>query len=206
MVERYTSQQRAEFIKIYYRNSASVAAILRALRTIYVIMVLADQQLSVLWKSISSVQNVSVPVRQRSDRSVQNIAAAEASVEESPNVSLTRRSQALGMSVTSLWRNLRNDLGLYPYKIKLTHVVKPLDHQKRRMLVNWAEQENDSSFYRKIIFSDKALFWLNGFVNTQNMRYWSDSNPHVLHESSLPTEKITVRFMGRRLHWPVLLS
>ena len=48
-----------------------------------------------------TVQNVPVPVRQRS---VENIAAAEASVEERPNVSLTRRSQALSISVTSLWK------------------------------------------------------------------------------------------------------
>ena len=61
-----------------------------------------------------------MPVRQRSARSVEDIAAAEAAVGESPNVSLTRRSQALGISVTSLWRILRNDLGLHPYKIKLT--------------------------------------------------------------------------------------
>ena len=87
-------------------------------------------------------------VRQRSARSIENIAAAEASVE-SPNVSLTRRPEALGMSVASLWRILRNDLGLHPYK--LTQELKPLDHQKRRMFVNWAEHqlENDSDFYRK---------------------------------------------------------
>ena len=60
-----------------------------------------------------------MPVRQKSVRIVEDFAAAEASVEESTNVSLTRRSQALGISVTSLWRILRNDLGLNPYKIKL---------------------------------------------------------------------------------------
>ena len=51
--------------------------------------------------------------------------------------------------------------------------LKPLDHQKRSMFMNWAEQqhENDSDFYRKISFSDEAHFWLNGFVNKQNMRY-----------------------------------
>ena len=97
-----------------------------------------------------------MPVRQRSARRVQNIAAAEASVEESPNVSLTRRSQALGISVTSLWRILRNDLGLHPYKSKLTQELKPLDHQKRRMFVNWAEQQLDND-------SDDS------FVNEQNM-------------------------------------
>ena len=44
-------------------------------------------------ESTATLQNVAVPVRQRSARCVENVAAAEASVEESPNVSLTRRSQ-----------------------------------------------------------------------------------------------------------------
>ena len=46
------------------------------------------------FESTGTVQNVPVPVRQRSVRSVENIAAAEALVEESPNVFLTRPSQA----------------------------------------------------------------------------------------------------------------
>ena len=100
-------------------------------------------------------------MRQRSARSVENIAAAEASVEETPNVSLTRRSQALGISVTSLCWILRNDRGLHSYKIKLTQELKPLDHQTCRISVNWAEQqlENNSDFYRKIIFSAEVHFW-----------------------------------------------
>ena len=65
------------------------------------------ERLEKKFESTGTVQNVPVPVRQRSTRSVENIAAAEASVEESPNESLTRRSQALGISVTSLWRILK---------------------------------------------------------------------------------------------------
>ena len=71
-------------------------------------------------ESTGTVQNVPVPVGQRSARSLENVAAAEASAEESPNVSFTRRFQALGISVTSLWRILRKDLGLHPYKSNLT--------------------------------------------------------------------------------------
>ena len=97
------------------------------------------------FESTGTVQNVSLPVGQRNVRSVENNAAAEASVEESPNVSLSSRSQALGISVTSLWRSLRNDLGLHPYKIQLTEELKPLDLQNHRMFMNRAEQkiEND---------------------------------------------------------------
>ncbi|XP_055902757.1 uncharacterized protein LOC129938939 [Eupeodes corollae] len=52
----------------------------------------------------------------------------------------------------------------------MTQEVKPLDHQKHRMFVNWAEQqlEHDSGFHRKIIFSNEAHFRLNGFVNKQD--------------------------------------
>ena len=35
MMERSTSQQRLENIKIFYRNSESVASALRALRSVY---------------------------------------------------------------------------------------------------------------------------------------------------------------------------
>ena len=131
-----------------------------------------------------------MPVRQRSARSVENIAAA----------------QALGISVTSLWRILRNILGLHPYKIKLTQELKLLDHQKRRIFVNWGEQQldNDLDFYRKIIFSDEAHFWLNSFVNKQTMSYWSDSNPLVI--IAFRKNCGLVRFMGRRRHWAVLLA
>ena len=60
------------------------------------------------------------------------------------------------------------------------------------MFVAEQQLESDSDFYRKITFSDEAHFLLNGFVNKQSMRHWSDSNPHVLHESSLHPEKLTV--------------
>ena len=60
------------------------------------------------FESTGTVQNVPVPVGRRSGRGGGGMSAAEGSGEESPNVSLTRRSQALGNSVTSLWRILKN--------------------------------------------------------------------------------------------------
>ena len=120
MMERSTSQQRLENIKIFYRNSESVASALRALRSVYgrnnrpsrsTIERLVEKL-----ESTATVQNDPAPVKQGSSRSVENIAVAEASVEESSNVSLTRPSQALGLSVASLWRILRNDLGLHSTK------------------------------------------------------------------------------------------
>ena len=86
MIERYTSQQRVEIIKIYYRTSESVASTIRALRPIYLSTI---ERLVGKFESTNAVQNVPVPVRQISARSVENTAAAAASVEESPNECLS---------------------------------------------------------------------------------------------------------------------
>ncbi|GFT42501.1 hypothetical protein TNCV_1787551 [Trichonephila clavipes] len=39
---------------------------------------------------------------------------------------------------------------------------------------------------------DEAHFWLNGYVNKQNCRIWSEANPQVYVETPLHAEKLTV--------------
>ncbi|GFX17519.1 hypothetical protein TNCV_3411191 [Trichonephila clavipes] len=43
-----------------------------------------------------------------------------------------------------------------------------------------------------VLSGDKAHFWLNGYVNKQNCRIWSEVNPQVYVETSLHPEKLTV--------------
>ncbi|GFT05078.1 hypothetical protein TNCV_531281 [Trichonephila clavipes] len=40
--------------------------------------------------------------------------------------------------------------------------------------------------------NDEAHFWLNGYVNKQNCRIWSEANPQVYVETPLHPEKLTV--------------
>ncbi|GFU64384.1 hypothetical protein TNCV_3947511 [Trichonephila clavipes] len=44
------------------------------------------------------------------------------------------------------------------------------DHQARRRFVEWAQNESAvvPDFHKRILFSDEAHFWLNGYVNKQN--------------------------------------
>ncbi|GFU08102.1 putative transposable element [Trichonephila clavipes] len=42
-----------------------------------------------------------------------------------------------------------------------------------------------------IPFNDEAHFWLNGYVNKQNCRIWSETNPQVYVETPLHPEKLT---------------
>ncbi|GFX60088.1 transposable element Tc3 transposase [Trichonephila clavipes] len=68
------------------------------------------------------------------------------------------------------------------------------DHQARRRFVEWAQNEIAvvSDFHKRILFSDEAHFWLNGYVNKQNCRIWSQANPQVNVETPLHPEKLTV--------------
>ncbi|GFY00444.1 uncharacterized protein TNCV_1664831 [Trichonephila clavipes] len=66
--------------------------------------------------------------------------------------------------------------------------------QARRRFVEWAQNEIAvvPDFHKRILFSDEAHFWLNGFVNKENCRMWSEANPQVYVETPLHPEKLTV--------------
>ncbi|GFX29465.1 HTH_48 domain-containing protein [Trichonephila clavipes] len=68
------------------------------------------------------------------------------------------------------------------------------DHQARRRFVEWAQNEIGvvPDFHKRILFSNEAHFWLNGYVNKQNCRIWSEANPQVYVETPLHPEKLTV--------------
>ncbi|GFS94420.1 uncharacterized protein TNCV_2014531 [Trichonephila clavipes] len=65
--------------------------------------------------------------------------------------------------------------------------------QARRRFVEWAQNEIAvvPDFHKRILFSDEAHFWLNGYVNEQNCRIWSEANPQCV-ETPLHPEKLTV--------------
>ncbi|GFU86157.1 transposable element Tc3 transposase [Trichonephila clavipes] len=68
------------------------------------------------------------------------------------------------------------------------------DHQARRRFVEWAQNEIAvvPDFHKRILLSDEAHFWLNGYVNNQNGRIWSEANPQVYVETPLHPETLTV--------------
>ncbi|GFW50374.1 uncharacterized protein TNCV_2886801 [Trichonephila clavipes] len=68
------------------------------------------------------------------------------------------------------------------------------DHQARRRFFEWAQNEIAvvPDFHKRILFSDEAHFWLNGYVTKQNCRIWREANPQVYVETPLHPEKPTV--------------
>ena len=73
--------------------------------------------------------------------------------------------------------------------------MKPNDHLQRRQFADCAPEqlEIDPDFGKKIILSDGAQFWLNGFVNKQNCRNVGDHDLQEIQQRSLHSEKVIVR-------------
>ncbi|GFY32099.1 pyruvate kinase [Trichonephila clavipes] len=83
---------------------------------------------------------------------------------------------------------------LFGLKHEFGLAIHQNDHQARRRFVEWTQNEIAVApdFHKRILFSDEAHFWLNGYVNKQNCCIWSEANPQVYVETSLHPEKLTV--------------
>ncbi|GFV64634.1 putative transposable element [Trichonephila clavipes] len=70
--------------------------------------------------------------------------------------------------------------------------------QARRRFVEWAQNEIVvvPDFHKRILFSDEAYFSLNGYVNKQNCRIWSEANPQVYVKTPLHPENLTGALYG----------
>jgi hypothetical protein len=50
----------------------------------------------------------------------------------------------------------------------------------------------NQEFVNNLLMSDEAHFHISGFVNKQNFRYWSSTNPIELHKRPLHSSKVTL--------------
>ncbi|GFX28637.1 DUF4817 domain-containing protein [Trichonephila clavipes] len=108
---------------------------------------------------------------------------------------LARKSQSrhhLAFEIHSLLHRMSSSCQVIYSQFGLA--IHQNDHQARRRFVEWAQNEIAvvPDFHKRILFSDEAHFWLNGYVNKQNCRIWSEANSQVYVETPLHPEKLTV--------------
>ena len=196
-MNRYTLEQRAKILEIYFRCNGSVTAVQRNYRNI------SGNRTSPSKKCIKTLvskfretgsttdrKRCGRPRTIRNDASIQLVAT---SVDDQPRLSTRRRSMQLQMSRTSLQRILTKDLKYHPYKIQLTQELHPTDYQKRLdFATRFLQLAENEDFVNNLIMTDEAHFHLSGFVNKQNCRFWASENPKEVHERPLHTAKVTV--------------
>ncbi|GFW99030.1 putative transposable element [Trichonephila clavipes] len=110
------------------------------------------------------------------------------------HISSVRREDR-GMYQCFVFNDLEGAQGTSELKISANLVALHFKYdQARRRFIEWARNEIAviPDFHKRILFSDEAHFWLNGYVNKQNCRIWSEANPQVYVEKPLHPEKLTV--------------
>jgi len=86
----------------------------------------------------------------------------------------------LGVPKTTISRILKKQR-FHPYKLQILHHLTEDDPDRRLEMCEWFSNkldENTRFTEDCVLFSDEALFYVNGEVNRQNVRYWSQNNPH----------------------------
>ncbi|XP_020297470.1 uncharacterized protein LOC109862000 [Pseudomyrmex gracilis] len=127
----------------------------------------------------------------RTARTPQNIEQLQERVRANPRTSLTRLAQEIGVSSSTTYRMMTEDIDMFPYKIQMLQTLSPLNEEKRLAFATtfgaYLSQKRGNLPY--IWFSDEAHFWLNGYVNKQNCRIWSTENPHEYETTTLHPQR-----------------
>ncbi|KAJ4427242.1 hypothetical protein ANN_24860 [Periplaneta americana] len=80
----------------------------------------------------------------------------------------------------------------YLIKLQACQELRPEDRQNRPRLqfyITFLERvQQDEPILSALAMSDEAKFHLSGFVNKQNLRYYADKNPQLLHDKSLHSQ------------------
>ncbi|XP_030754949.1 uncharacterized protein LOC115881550 [Sitophilus oryzae] len=106
------------------------------------------------------------------------------SFEENPHNSVRQVGREYNVSKSCVHSLLRLERW-HPYKMKLVQELSEDDPDRRMQFcqILMDRCNNDPLFVKRIIFSDESTFTLNGEVNRQNVRYWSNENPRWMRES-----------------------
>lgn len=118
---------------------------------------------------------------------------AQQKILQTPQKSVRRLAQEIGASRGSTHNALRA-LHFHAYRVKMVQEMKPLDNEKRFRYCQWFKRfiRNNINILDKTFFSDEAWFHLSGYVNGQNSRFWSTTNPHSVMPKPLHSQKIGV--------------
>ncbi|CAM4845930.1 unnamed protein product [Rotaria magnacalcarata] len=114
-------------------------------------------------------------------------------IENEPQSSVLSVATACSISQTTAHRIMTEHLSLKPYKVQFVQKLYEEDMQDRvEMCKTLIPMLEDNHIQQNLFFSDEATFYLNGLVSKHNVRYWSETNPHVTIETVMKSPKLNV--------------
>lgn len=110
---------------------------------------------------------------------------------KNPRYSINRASQPLNLTKSTVQKILRKSIRFWPWKYRRAQYLSEAS-KERRLIFAYHFQGGLEEHLPNIWFSDEAHFYLTGYYNRQNQRYWAKENPYVLMEKPLHSKKITI--------------
>lgn len=114
-------------------------------------------------------------------------------LQKEPRTSIRKMSTDSGISRSSV-RRIYKSMGFKPYIPRLVQELNEDDFDRR---IEYCETflsllETEPDLIHHIIWSDEALFKLNGHINRHNSVYWAIQNPNLTWEHTMQAEGVTV--------------
>lgn len=199
-MNHYSIEDRVFLVESYYKNDENYTLTLRKWSSQHKNRPkpgrLAIEKLIEKFKRTGSVEDDTEArsSKTKTARTPDLVESAKQMVEEEPTISSRRLSQRLNVSQSTAMKILREDLVCFPYKIQVAQQLTDAAVAKRfDFACEVCQQIDDNSIdIKKIIFTDEAHFWLDGYVNRQNFRIWGTEKPELLRTKPLHPKKLTV--------------
>ena len=130
---------------------------------------------STIWRNVLKYQqhgtshnlNLDHSGRNKAARNGEYIGMVRDLLQDNPTVS-TRRN-VLPLTKSSFNRIILRDLKWHPYKMQVRHQLLNTDFPRRVRYAEWINQKN-VRFMGNVVIGDEAAFFMNGKVNSHNVR------------------------------------
>ena len=129
--------------------------------------------------------------RRKVIRTAENIENVRMALLQNPNVSI--RKNGLQMARSTFNRIVKYDLKWHPYKMHVRHQLLETDLPRRRQYVEWLLHQ-PARFLDNIVIGDEAAFFMNGKVNSHNIRQYAPMNnsPEFNFETRICQQKVSL--------------
>lgn len=114
-------------------------------------------------------------------------------LQNEPQSSVRVVATACSIRPTTAHKIMTEYLSMKPYKMQFVQELHEEDLQDRvEMCKTLMPMLQEKDTQENLFFSDEATFYLQGLVNKHNIRYWSETNPHVTIETAMKSAKLNV--------------
>ena len=193
------TRRRVSMVELYWQFGRSCNRVRNALRSMFGRRALPTNK-TILetvnkFHDTGTIQNLQKghSGRPRTVQTEENTTTVEEFFEENPHCSTRRASAELALSRTSVRRILKK-VKMHPYKVQVFQQLTQYDMERRlafaQKMLRWLDRGKVNS--DQIWFSDEAHFWLSGYVNKQNYRFWAKENPRVFQTTTMKPVRVTV--------------